>query len=161
MAAAKRPWGVTLLAVLSFISVGTYLVLTVLCNSRARNLAQPARGRFSAGLRSGRASRNGTGFGDIFRRHGNPGRIVWLWIVDTQKLGPPRHNCNCRLFIDRYHCWPCPGGKRYQYINTIGGFFENWFERTGAVVPVDTRRPRRVSETHCHGNPITGMAPNH
>jgi len=30
MAAAKRPWGVTLLAVLSFISVGTYLVLTVL-----------------------------------------------------------------------------------------------------------------------------------
>ena len=119
------------------------------------------RGRFSAGLRSGRASRNGTGFGYIFRRHGNPGRIVWLCIVDAQKLSPHRHNCNCRLFIDRYHCWPCPGGKRYQYINTIGGFFENWFERTGAVVPVDTRRPRRVSETHCHGNPITGMAPNH
>ena len=30
MTAAKRPWGVTLLSVLSFISVGTYLVLTVL-----------------------------------------------------------------------------------------------------------------------------------
>src|SRR5207245_2655645 len=30
MAAAKRPWGVTLLSVLSFISVGSYLVLTVL-----------------------------------------------------------------------------------------------------------------------------------
>src|SRR2546428_3446236 len=30
MAAAKRPWGVTLLSVLSFISVGTYLVLMVL-----------------------------------------------------------------------------------------------------------------------------------
>src|SRR5262245_15447670 len=113
---------------------------------RSRDFTLPTWRPLSTGFWSRRTPQPGANVGALFHHNGSSSWLTWVRNVDTQKLGPPGHSRYDGGLVDHGRGFPGPDSKSNQFVYTTVGSSEDWFVPTCAMVFVETRRSRRISE---------------